>query len=170
MRDDRTHPLLAQVPLTVSPFISLPTAATLPYTYKSMPSTLPPPATGITGATDEKPKYVVSPSGHAAHPDDIIASCHALQSYIAKMQEDAERELRELEDRIRARELAEKRRVAPGWLDSEARLLQPERKASGAEVEVAAQQLAEMSIMERPAVSEMAVDQGEELDRAFGMR
>ncbi|KAJ2974293.1 hypothetical protein NUW58_g8702 [Xylaria curta] len=113
MPDDRTHPLLAQVPLTVSPFVTLPTAATLPYTYKSMPSTLPPPSTGITGATDEKPKYVVSPSGHAAHPDEIVASCKALQAYIANLQEDAERELRELTERIHAQELAEKRRVAP---------------------------------------------------------
>ncbi|KAI0525484.1 hypothetical protein F5B22DRAFT_343768 [Xylaria bambusicola] len=168
MRDDRTHPLLAQVPLTVSPFVTLPTAATLPYTYKSMPSTLPPPSTGITGATDEKPKYVVSQSGHAAHPEDIIASCKALQAHITKMQEAAERELRELDERIRARELAEKRRVAPGWLDSEARLLEPERKPGApGEAEVAGQ-FAEMSISGHENVSEMAVDQGEELDRAFG--
>ncbi|KAI1125865.1 hypothetical protein F5Y10DRAFT_222404 [Nemania abortiva] len=172
MRDDRTHPLLAQVPLTVSPFVTLPTAATLPYTYKPMPSTLPPPSTGVTGAGgDEKPKYVVSPSGHAAHPDDIIASCQGLQAHIAKMQEDAERELRELDERIRARELAEKRRVAPGWLDSEARLLEPERKPGGSVADGAdvAAQLAEMSIVgHETVVSEMAVDQGEELDRAFG--
>ncbi|KAI0835288.1 hypothetical protein F5Y06DRAFT_276592, partial [Hypoxylon sp. FL0890] len=182
MRDDRTHPLLAQVPLTVSPFINLPSAATLPYTYKTMPSTLPPPLSGITGASSEKVKYVVATSGHAAHPDDIIASCKALQAHIAKMQEDSERILRELEDRIRARELAEKRRVAPGWLDSEARLLQPEKRpgsGSGvglAEAEVAGQ-FGEMSIAERrvgeggqggTVISEMAVDQGEELDRAFG--
>ncbi|KAI1365872.1 hypothetical protein F5Y08DRAFT_302871 [Xylaria arbuscula] len=168
MRDDRTHPLLAQVPLTVSPFVTLPTAATLPYTYKSMPSTLPPPSSGITGTTDEKPQYVVSQSGHAAHPDDIIASCKALQAHITKLQESADRELRELEERIRARELAEKRRVAPGWLDSEARLLEPERKpGTPSEAEVAGQ-FSEMSIAGREGVSEMAVDQGEELDRAFG--
>ncbi|RYP44718.1 hypothetical protein DL768_008849 [Monosporascus sp. mg162] len=180
MRDDRTHPLLAQVPLTVSPFVSLPTAATLPYTYKSMPSTLPAPATGITGATDdEKPKYVVSPSGHAAHPDEIVASCQALQAHIARMREDMEATLRRMEERIRERDLAEKRRVAPGWLDSDARLLEPERKSGPAPVaaaekaEVAGRdaitgQLAEMSIAESAGVSEMAVDQGAELDRAFG--
>ncbi|TRX87946.1 hypothetical protein FHL15_011150 [Xylaria flabelliformis] len=171
MRDDRTHPLLAQVPLTVSPFVTLPTAATLPYTYKSMPSTLPPPSTGITGATDEKPKYVVSPSGHAAHPDDIVASCQGLRAHIAKLQEDADRELHALDERIRARDLAEKRRLAPGWLDSEARLLEPERKpeTSPGEPSVAGQ-FAEMSISGREGVSEMAVDQGEEIDRAFGRK
>ncbi|OTB11723.1 hypothetical protein K445DRAFT_321877 [Daldinia sp. EC12] len=187
MRDDRTHPLLAQVPLTVSPFVSLPTATTLPYTYKSMPSTLPPPASGVTGASDDKVKYVVAQSGHAAHPDDIIASCKALQAHITRMQEESERTLRELQDRIRERELAEKRRVAPGWLDSDARLLQPERTGRPAEAEVEGQ-FAEMSIADHSnggngggggggsggggggtaGISEMAVDQGEELDRAFG--
>ncbi|KAI0205099.1 hypothetical protein F4808DRAFT_273162 [Astrocystis sublimbata] len=175
MRDDRTHPLLAQVPLTVSPFVTLPAAATLPYTYKSMPSSLPPPSTGIgigtTGAADEKPKYVVSQSGHAAHPDDIVASCKGLRDHIAKLQDDADRTLRALDESIRARELAEKRRVAPGWLDSEARLLEPERKpdapSSAAEPDVAAR-FAEMSISGHEGVSEMAVDQGEEIDRAFG--
>ncbi|KAI0122922.1 hypothetical protein BJ170DRAFT_117977 [Xylariales sp. AK1849] len=168
MHDNRTHPLLAQIPLTVSPFVSLPTAATLPYTYRAMPSTLPPPSSAITGTTDERPRYVISASGHAAHPDDIIQSCKALQSHVLKMQEDAEKEIRELDERIKARELAEKRRVAPGWLDSEARLLEPERKP-GTEENVAGQ-FAEMSIADREGASEMAVDQGEELDRAFGMK
>ncbi|KAI0851540.1 hypothetical protein F5Y00DRAFT_259542 [Daldinia vernicosa] len=176
MRDDRTHPLLAQIPLTVSPFVSLPTAATLPYTYKSMPSTLPPPSSGVTGASDAKVKYVVAQSGHAAHPDDIVASCRALQAHLARMQEDSERVLRDLQDRIRDRELAEKRRVAPGWLDSDARLLQPQRTGSypAAEAEVVvAGRFAEMSVADggpggTAGISEMAVDQGEELDRAFG--
>lgn len=172
MHDNRTHPLLAQVPLTVSPFVSLPTAATLPYTYKPMPSTLPPSSTGITGAggDDQKPRYVVSQSGHAAHPDDIIASCKALQAHVAAMQAEAEKELRALDERIKARELAEKRRVAPGWLDSEARLLEPERKGSVVQVDEGAvsSQFAEMSVADRAGASEMAVDQGEEIDRAFG--
>ncbi|KAI0881084.1 uncharacterized protein GGS22DRAFT_173293 [Annulohypoxylon maeteangense] len=179
MRDDRTHPLLAQVPLTVSPFVSLPTAATLPYTYKTMPSTLPPPISGVTGANNsaQKPRYVVAPSGHAAHPTDIVASCEALRAHIATTQTESERVLRELEERIRARELAEKRRVAPGWLDSEARLLQPERspglggdgrgEMGEGEAEVAGL-VAEMSMNDGAGagISEMAA-QGEELDRAF---
>ncbi|ETS77204.1 hypothetical protein PFICI_11078 [Pestalotiopsis fici W106-1] len=203
MSDHRTHPLLAQIPLTVSPFVSLPTAATLPYTYKPMPSTLPPSISGITttssptdtdpsnpasssaaatGPIDHKPRYVVSTSGHAAHPDDIIASCRALQSHVAQMQADAERELRELDQRIRDRELAEKRRVAPGWLDSESRLLEPERKAAEAEADgscggelsagdgLVAGQFAQMSLADRQGALEMAgdIDQGAELDRAFG--
>ncbi|KAI1391392.1 uncharacterized protein F4822DRAFT_184562 [Hypoxylon trugodes] len=225
MRDDRTHPLLAQVPLTVSPFVSLPTAATLPYTYKAMPSTLPPPQSGVTGAhtsssssstpsndpsASDKPRYVIATSGHAAHPDDIISSCCALRAHLLRMEEDATRSLQDLEERTRARELAEKRRVAPGWLDSEARLLQPERRPSAAaeadadaETSEFAGHFAEMSISDTSyahhpqhlwqgqhrggvevdggsaggngsgtgsvVISEMAaVDEGEELDRAFG--
>lgn len=136
-----------------------------------MPSALPVPATGITGAQGERPKYVVSPSGHAAHPDDIIASCRALQAHIARARDDADRELRDLLDRIQARELAEKRRVAPGWLDSDARLLEPERPADAAgavDADGVSAQLADLDIVGREGVSEMAVDQGEELDRAFG--
>lgn len=155
-----------------------------------MPSTLPPSATGVTSATDpessEKPRYVVSQTGHAAHPDDIIASCRALQAHLTKLQTDAEQELRELDGRIRARELAEKRRVAPGWLDSDARLLEPER-TGGSENEAAdlltgdgegasaSDQLRGMSLAAQPAymgpagLSEMAADdQGAQLDMAFG--
>ncbi|KAK6074914.1 hypothetical protein SCUP234_07913 [Seiridium cupressi] len=192
MHDNRTHPLLAQIPLTVSPFVSLPSAATLPYTYKPMPSTLPPSSSGITSSSsdhpDSKPRYVVSSSGHAAHPDDIIASCNALQAHIAQMQADAERELRELDERIRERELAEKRRVAPGWLDSDARILEPERKVElgggsgtgvaeemgGSSVGAAgvAGQFAQMSLADRQGASEMACDfdQGAQLDQAFGTK
>jgi len=181
------HHLLEQVPLTVSPFVNLPTATTLPYTYKQMPTTLPPSTTdaaGPPGAAGEdgeggaKPKFVVSASGHAAHPDDIMASCRALAAHIASLQADAERELRDLDESIKARELAEKRRVAPGWLDSDNRLLQPERAPSAdhqLQQPGLAGVMAGLSLeAQQPAgtvagVSEMAApDQGAELDRAFG--
>ncbi|AEO62994.1 uncharacterized protein THITE_17733, partial [Thermothielavioides terrestris NRRL 8126] len=156
-----THPLLQQVPLTVSPFVTLPAATTLPYQYKPLPSTLPPsvitpPTTTTTTSTtsaaaaaaadedpnnptpsasssaaaaaaDQKPKYVVSRSGHAAHPEQVLETCRALHAHVAQLAAQAERDLAALEARIRARDLAEKRRLAPGWLDSDARLLEPER-------------------------------------------
>ena len=167
------HPVLAQVPLTVSPFISLPTATTLPYTYKSLPSALPPSSTGeINGS--EKPKYVVSGSGHAAHPDEIIASCQALQTHLQKLQEDAEDTLKEWEATIKERELAEKRRLAPGWLDREEKILEPERKRDSLMLS-AGGPIGEMNIMDSqdPAPPERSLTQeqtaqGEELDRAFG--
>lgn len=163
------HHLLEQVPLTVSPFVSLPTATTLSYNYKTMPSTIPPSSLGIPAASDDpsaqpKPKYIVSSSGHAAHPDDITASCRALQAHVSKMQEDAERELREFEERIKERELAEKRKVAPGWLDSEARILEPERPAEQHTLMDKESDEQKAAVGAVPATA----DEGEELDRAFG--
>jgi hypothetical protein len=165
-----THPLLAQVPLTVSPFVSLPSATTLPYTYKTLPSTLPPPSTGVG---DNKSQYVVSSSGHAAHPDEIIASCKALQAYIQKVQDDADRELKAWEDKIAARELAEKRRVAPGWLDSEARLLEPERSVGSSATQAGGSLMdVDVSSAEASGLRHAPVPvpnrEGDELDRAFG--
>jgi hypothetical protein len=169
-----THPLLAQVPLTVSPFVSLPTANTLPYTYKTLPSTLPPSSTGASG--EDKTQYVVSSSGHSAHPDEIIKSCKALQAYIQKVQDDADRELKAWEESIAARELAEKRRVAPGWLDSEARLLEPEKRASSfaaqagnvagsvMDVDVSSARASGLQRTPMPVPNR----EGDELDRAFG--
>ncbi|KAK0739316.1 hypothetical protein B0T21DRAFT_362360 [Apiosordaria backusii] len=190
MHDNRSHPLLQQVPLTVSPFVNLPTATTLPYTYKPMPSALPPSASGIISADSStgesnQPKYVVSPSGHAAHPNDIIASCRALRDHIAKLTSDAEAEIRAIDERIKAAELAEKRRLAPGWLDSDVRVLQPERKSialdgQGLEAlgqlhigegghEQGQQQQQQQQGHGPGGASEMAVpDEGAELDRAFG--
>lgn len=155
------HPLLEQVPLTVSPFVSLPAATTLSYNYKTMPSNIPPSSLGIPTASEDpsnqpKPRYVVSGSGHAAHPDDIIASCRALHEHVKKLQEDADRDLREFEENIKERDLAEKRRLAPGWLDSDARMLEPER----AKVEEPAQEV--------EAPTETDTDEGKALDRAFG--
>ena len=166
------HPLLAQIPLSVSPFISLPSAPTLPYTYQPLPSTLPPSATADNNG-NEREKIVVSQSGHTASPEDIIASCQALQAHIQKMQEDAERTIREWEDNLKREELAEKRRVAPGWLDREEKILQPAKAATDSTVNrpersasLMDQQTEETSdvAMQQPAPSQ----EGDELDRAFG--
>jgi hypothetical protein len=165
--------------LTVSPFVSLPTASTLPYTYKTLPSTLPLSSTG-TSSGEDKAQYVVSTSGHAAHPDDIMASCKALQAYIQKVQDDADRELKAWQDAIDARELAEKRRVAPGWLDSDARILEPEKKVhamAGAGVSQSAASQRNLmdagvssadssGLRQSPVVAPNG--EGDELDRAFG--
>ena len=177
--DTGPHPLLAQVPLTVSPFVSLPSATTLPYTYKSLPSTLPPSSTGAPASSsgDEKSQYVVSSSGHAAHPNEIISACNALKAYIQKVQDDADRELEEWNSAIAARELAEKRRVAPGWLDSDARILEPERKASSTQgqgpsqsnlmdVDVSSPEAS--GLQSTPVPVPRGAGQGDELDRAFG--
>ncbi len=119
----------------------------------------------------------MSSSGHAANPDEIIASCQALQAHIQNLQEDAEKTLRDWEAGLREQELAEKRRVAPGWLDREEKILEPERARGSAGGAVAMDQSSqEVNIMDRqdgmPQDELMADDvqtaQGDELDRAFG--
>lgn len=91
------------------------------------------------------------------------------------MQEDAERTIREWEARLKDEELAEKRRVAPGWLDREEKILQPSRtdnqevhtsqathqKQSGNLMD---QQMEETSPTREPYRSQ----EGDEMDRAFG--
>ncbi|KAF2140351.1 uncharacterized protein K452DRAFT_289091 [Aplosporella prunicola CBS 121167] len=186
MHDEHPHPLLAQVPLTVSPFVSLPTATPLPYAYKTLPSTLPPSVTDVpatapaadvsadANAAPPKPAYVTSSSGHAAHPDHIIASCRALQAHLTRLTEDAQATVRKWEDQIRERDLAEKRRVAPGWLDEEVKLLVPERKG-GAEQQGLPGQQQQRSLLDAdeggagPMTGVVENNkEGEELDRAFG--
>ncbi|GKZ77018.1 hypothetical protein AnigIFM56816_009127 [Aspergillus niger] len=169
----RPHPLLAQVPLTVSPFINLPTSVTLPYTYKSVPSTIPPSVTVDSSNPDVKPRYVVSASGeHAASPEEILASCNALEQHLNKTRAEAEKAIRGWEDSINQRDLAEKRRVAPGWLDRDEKLLQPSNAASGPRAQGQPQpSLLDSSFSDPSAAtlpSMVPRDEGEELDRAFG--
>ncbi|KAF2650496.1 hypothetical protein K491DRAFT_667125 [Lophiostoma macrostomum CBS 122681] len=154
MHDEHPHPLLAQVPLTVSPFLSLPTATPLPYTYKQLPSTLPPSIlsssnptsnTNTTSTPDPQqqqqpgpsPAYITSASGQTATPDTILTSCIALQSHLASLESSARSTLQEWEERRRAEDLAEKRRVAPGWLDNDVHLLVPANVAGSGEADAA---------------------------------
>ncbi|CAG8980761.1 hypothetical protein HYALB_00011339 [Hymenoscyphus albidus] len=175
MHDNRPHPLLEQVPLTVSPFVSLPSARPLPPSYKTLPSRLPLSSTGASSSSEEKSKYVVSNSGHAAHPNDIIKSCNDLKAYIQKMQDDADKELKAWDDAIAARDLAEKRRVAPGWLDSDARILEPEKISNRTSIVQGASLMdVDVSNIEAKGLQHTAIavpageGQGDELDRAFG--
>lgn len=167
------HPFLAQVPLTVSPFINLPSAITLPYTYKSVPSTLPPSVTGDPGNPNTKPRYIVSASGeHAAHPDEILAACQSLEQHLRKTRSDADDAIKQWEESIRQRDLAEKRRVAPGWLDREEKILQPSRasfaspSAGGAEQSLLDSTPADQGAATLPSMKPR--DEGKELDQAFG--
>ncbi|OKL64478.1 hypothetical protein UA08_00297 [Talaromyces atroroseus] len=172
------HPLLAQVSLTVSPFISLPTAVTLPYTYKSIASTLPPSVITAPGDSDAKARYVVSSTGgHAAHPDEILASCQSLEAHLHKTVAAAEKTIKDWEESVKQRELAEKRRVAPGWLDREEKLLQPalmhapsstpaNPNADGASQSILDSRSQEQESQPQPTIAPR--DEGEELDRAFG--
>src|SRR5690606_19092710 len=133
------------------------------------PSSGPSAAASSSSNPQAKPRYVVSSSGHAAHPDEIIASCREMQSHLDTMRRDAERDLAALMEGIRERELAEKRRIAPGWLDSEVRVLEPERTGTASPgVTAAAAEAAGGGAPGAPTgATGEATDQGAELDRAF---
>lgn len=119
----------------------------------------------------------MSESGHNAHPDEIIASCQALQAHIKKVQEDAKRTLQEWQARINEQELAEKRRVAPGWLDRDEKMLEPERSGNptGApapgkspEQSVNIMDWQDNSRHDAREAEATTTAAGDELDRAFG--
>lgn len=161
------------MPLTVSPFISLPTAVTLPYTYKSVASALPPSITVNPASADDKARYVVSSTGgHAAHPDEILASYQSLEEHLHKTIADAKKVIADWEESVKQRELAEKRRLAPGWLDREEKLLQPAAAPSSSlHGEAVSPSILDSSSKEQELQSTPAIaprDEGEELDRAFG--
>ena len=169
---EASQSLLAQVPLTVSPFVSLPTATTLPYTYKSLPSSLPPSSTidQMGASPSEKPRFVVASSGQAAHPDEIFASCQRLQAHLEKQSENAKQSLNTWEEGIEQRELAEKRRVAPGWLDRDERILQPSsvHSPSARAVETSEATTISHKDADQPVYETVPSAEAEELDRAFG--
>jgi len=153
----------------VNPFIRLPVATTLPYTYKTLPTTLPPSSTG-DDLNANKPKFVLSSTGLAAHPEDIISSCKAVEDHIKKQQEDAEHVLQKWLAEIKERELVEKRRLAPGYLDRHERILQPEKRAT---TPAAHESIIDAPLLNQDAAQGGAVLQphesaGAELDRAFG--
>lgn len=92
------------------------------------------------------------------------------------MQEDAERMIREWETKLKEEELAEKRRVAPGWLDRDEKILQPTRTANpNGEPSAVTEYLQSSNLMDQQAEEQknamqqpVASQEGEELDRAFG--
>lgn len=115
---------------------------------------------------------MVSSSGHTAHPDAIIASCQELRAHLKKLEEEAIGTVRKWENEIRERDLAEKRRVAPGWLDAEERILVPQSTGNNARQDLLSGDDGigdkEGNLESRQAREEMRDREGEELDRAFG--
>lgn len=160
------------MPLTVSPFLSLPHSVPLPYSYVTLPSTLPPSILQANQSNpNEPPQYVQSASGQTAHPDQILRSCTALQEHLAKLEAEARKTLEEYKQRRAAEDLAEKRRVAPGWLDSGVHILKPENVDDGLKAQ-------EQGLMDGGqgqqgqqrgghALATQSTE-GEELDRVFG--
>ena len=118
---------------------------------------------------------MVSQSGHAAAPEEIIESCEALQAHIQKTHDDAEQTVKDWEQSLQDQELAEKRRVAPGWLDRDEKILEPERK-SASRTSTPVNMSSTKNLMdhqdEGPEVdgkkNTLSNPAGDELDRAFG--
>jgi hypothetical protein len=77
------------------------------------------------------------------------------------------------EQNIEERELQEKRRRAPGWLDSEAKLLQPAKKTEEqkghAETDLMDQPEAPVDVQKLQEQRRTANELGDAMDRAFGM-
>lgn len=169
-----SHPLLQQTPLSVNPFIDLPKPPTLPHNYASIPSTLPPSAIHAPSAPSnpELPAYVTSSSGFAAHPTSIISQNRALLDQLSSQRRDAAEKVRKWEHDIEERELQEKRRRAPGWLDSESKLLQPEKKTEErkghGETDLMDQPEAAVDVEKLQEQRRTANELGDAMDRAFG--
>lgn len=112
----------------------------------------------------------MSASGeHAAHPEEILASCQSLEQHLKKTRSHAEDAVKQWEESVRQRDLAEKRKVAPGWLDREEKLLQPSRAtptSPRAEQSLLDSTSADQSAANLPSMKPR--DEGEELDQAFG--
>jgi len=97
-----------------------------------------------------------------------VASCKALQAHVLNAQEDAQRTIKAWEEGVKEKELAEKRRVAPGWLDRDEKILEPVKaghKTTQPDL-LDAQASDGQSHVMPPAIS--PTREGEELDRAFG--
>lgn len=166
----------------MSPFVTLPKAPTLPHNYATIPSTLPPsilssPASASqsnasAGPDAQLPAYVTSASGFRAHPNAIVAQNRALRQQLDSSSADARASFRSWLDSIKERELAEKRRKAPGWLDSDEKMLRPEKPAGAAqsppESASAATTTANAQTMDSKPIDTQVNDLGAQMDRAFG--
>lgn len=118
---------------------------------------------------------MTSSSGFAAHPSVIIAQNVALREQLSTQAQQAQEQIEKWERGIRDRELAEKRRKAPGWLDSEDRILEPEKAKS--ETETRAGTKTQVNLMDEATPQDVvrvrerdqgASDLGDAIDRVFG--
>lgn len=130
------HPILSQIPLIISPFLHPPKAVTLPFNFNKLPSALP-----ASAVTVDAVNYIATDSQQFA---DFVGAQHAQrkQHYDKWMNGVVERDLKE------------KRKIAPGYLDSTNRILQPTRLESKVEIP---------SPLSKPVEQEV-----NEIDKVFG--
>lgn len=112
---------------------------------------------------------MLSQGGYAAHPSAILAQNKDLLRRLEEQGEAGRKKVEEWEKSIQERELAERRRRAPGWLDREERLLSPEKATGDAGKNLMDEEQDERAKRVSGLVEEKeAEDLGQELDRAFG--
>ncbi|KAI4731982.1 hypothetical protein E4T49_00124 [Aureobasidium sp. EXF-10728] len=137
---------------------------------RNLPSTLPPSI--LNPDTDDPsapPAYVTSGTGFRAHPSAIIAQNTALREQLDTAASEASIKVRNWRAAIDERELAEKRRKAPGWLDSDAKLLRPATTAPLQDTKPGASLLdAEDNNNDALRPQQSVNDMGSQMDRAFG--
>lgn len=106
----RAHPLLSQVPLAINPAVQPPKAVTLPYNYHRLPEKLANSAVDV----DTLERIIMDSSGFL----DALDSRHterveAFENWTQQVKE---------------AQLKEQRRIAPGYLDAQQRILEPDRQ------------------------------------------
>ena len=123
----------------------------------------------MAGVNGEPPPegagYITSPSGNVSQtPEAIIHTCHALLQHLQTQQSSAEQAWRDWEKSIEDRELMEKRRVAPGYLDTGIQMLEPTRKSVQGNNDNEKQHTVEGG----HGAEQKPTEVGDELDRVFG--
>jgi hypothetical protein len=122
------HPLttspLSQLVLIRSPYLQFPPQVSLPYNYTPLPGSLdavvPPPL----------PRWYPANSQPSTDFQPLVTAVDFSTEKIRSLKERHEAhvdKIRSWETEIRDREVREKRRIAPGYLDTDQRLLQPTR-------------------------------------------
>lgn len=112
---------------------------------------------------------MVSSSGHAANPDEILSSCKTLQEHIKNSRIEYQKKIADWETAVKDRELAEKRRVAPGWLDRDEKILEPTKVDNHDKAQPDLMSSISDGNADRMIASALSpTREGEDLDRAFG--
>ncbi|CAN6615108.1 hypothetical protein TRVA0_006S00914 [Trichomonascus vanleenenianus] len=106
--NDGAHPVLSKIPLIISPSLRPPQAVTLPMEYKRL-NGLPP------------------PSDYSGTLDQIISDAEQFKSIARERLDVRVGAYDKWKKDTEVREIEEKRKIAPGYLDSTHKILQPKR-------------------------------------------
>lgn len=134
------HPILAQIPLIVSPSLRPPQAVTLPFNFNKLPSTAPPP-----GVKEES-------------LDEIIESSQGFLQVLDERRERRTKAFADWKQHVDKEEIEEKRKIAPGYLDTDNRILQPLKR----------QETGESDSIPPESTQQQPSSEVNQLDKVFG--